>query len=298
MAYLVTVVTPCFNSEETIEATIKSVLSQTYPHIEYMVMDGGSNDGTVEIIRKYAAQLKFVSEKDKGQADAINKGWKAAQGEIVAWLNADDQYQPDTVAKAVEYFELHPEAMWLYGTAESIDESGAPFPYRNYRDDWDYQTLVTVGSFINQPSVFLRRQLLDEFGYLDESLQFCMDYEYWLRIGRTYPAHYVPSVKTRIIRARTTKTESGGVPRLLEAEAVAKRYGAVDLPRGAHHEWGWIFAERGFHHLRRARWKEAFSDFKQIWRYPSTLHRSLMKLFIRAFVPRAIETRLRQWFVH
>jgi glycosyltransferase involved in cell wall biosynthesis len=293
----VTIVTPCYNSAATLEATIKSVLAQTYPNIEYIIMDGGSKDNTAEIANRYADKLTFVSEKDNGQADAINKGWRRASGDILAWLNADDHYFPETVQNAVDYFSAHPDAMWLYGTAESINEHGDPFHYRNYRDSWDYDTLVNVGCFVNQPSVFLSRKVIDEFGYIDDSLHFGMDYEYWLRIGKKYPAHYVPSVKVRIIRASTTKTESGGVPRLREVEAIARRYGAKDLPSGTHHEWGWVFAEQTIRDIRAGKWKDAAQNFKQIWRYPTTLPRSFAKLFIRFFVPRRVETWLRQRFV-
>ncbi len=297
MNMLVTVVTPCYNSEATIQATIESVLAQVYPHIEYIIMDGASNDATVAIAQRYGDQLTLISERDHGQTGAINKGWRRAQGEVLAWLNADDQYLPDTVEQAMRYFETHPDAQWLYGTAESINEYGQIFPYRNYRDDWSYQTLLDVGSFINQPSVFLRRQVIEEFGYLDESLHFGMDYEYWLRIGQKYPAHYVPSVKVRIIRASTTKTESGGVTRLREVDKIARRYGAQQTPLGTQTEWGWVFAESFFANVGKGRWHDAFADFKQIWRYPSTLPRAFAKLLMRKFVSRSLETRLRQMFV-
>lgn len=294
MATLVTVVTPCYNSAATLDATIRSVLAQTYPDIEYIIMDGASSDGTADIVEQYRARLTFISEPDSGQASAINKGWQRARGDILAWLNADDQYMPDTVENAVRYLDAHPEAMWLYGNAKSVDEQGRTFPYRNYRDDWDYTSLIDLGCFINQPSVFLRREMIGEFGYIDENLHFGMDYEYWLRIGRKYPAHYVPSVNVQIIRASTTKTESGGVPRLREVEAIARRYGAADLPRGVRHEWGWVFTEDFFQNVRRGRWRAAAEDFPHIWRYPSALPRSFVKVFIRRFVPRRLETRLRQ----
>jgi glycosyltransferase involved in cell wall biosynthesis len=294
---VVSVITPCYNSAATLEATIQSVLSQTYPTIEYIIMDGASRDGTRDIVQKYESRLTFVSEPDRGQSDAINKGWRRAGGDILAWLNADDQYFPDTVEKVVRYLDAHPEAMWLYGSAESVDAEGKPFPYRNYRDDWDYTSLVELGCFINQPSVFLRRQMIEEFGFIEESLHFGMDYEYWLRIGRKYPAHYVPEVRVRVIRASTTKTESGGVPRLREYEAIARRYGATDLPSGIHHEWGWVFTENLFQNIQRGKWAAAREDFRQIWRYPSTLPRSFEKVLIRKFVPRPLETWLRQRFV-
>ena len=157
--------------------------------------------------------------------------------------------------------------------------------------------MLKVGNFISQPSVFLRRRLLDTFGYLDELLHFGMDYEYWLRIGRAYPAHFVPDVRVRIIRARTTKTESGGIPRLYEADAIGLRYGATELRAGMHHEWAVAFTDSLLDNLRKGQWGAAAADFRQIWRYPSTLPRSFAKVFIRKFVPRSLETRLRQTFV-
>jgi glycosyltransferase involved in cell wall biosynthesis len=293
----VSIVTPCYNSAATLEATIQSVLGQTYPHIEYIIMDGGSTDATAEIAARYRDRLLFVSERDRGQSDAINKGWQRSTGQIVAWLNADDQYLPDTVEQAVTWFNQHPETMWLYGTAESIDERGQPFAYRNYRDTWDYAALTAIGCYINQPSVFLRRQVLDEFGYIETALHFCMDYEYWLRIGQTYPAQYVPQVRARIIRASTTKTESGGVARLREVEAVARRYGAADLPGGMRHEWGWVFLEDALKQARQGRWDDAAAAFRQAGRYPAALPRSVVKLIFRLAVPRPVETWLRQRFV-
>lgn len=297
MTTLVTVVTPCYNSAATLQATIESVLGQTYSPIEYIIMDGASRDHTAAVVEPYQARLTFISEPDSGQSNAINKGWRRASGGILAWLNADDQYLPDTVETAVRYFDAHPEAMWLYGSAESITPDGKPFPYRNYRDDWDYRSLVELGCYINQPSVFLRREIVEEFGSIDESLHYGMDYEYWLRIGRKYPAHYVPEVRVRVIRASTTKTESGGVPRLREYEAIARRYGATDLPSGIHHEWGWVFLENMLQNIRRGKWSAAREDFGQIGRYPSTLPRSIEKALFRLLVPRPVEIWLRQRLV-
>jgi len=290
----VSIVTPCYNSGATLEATIQSILNRTYPHIEYIIMDGGSRDETAQLAARYADRLTFVSEPDRGQSDAINKGWRRSTGHIVAWLNADDQYLLDTVERAVTWFTTHPETLWLYGTAESVDERGRPFAYRNYSAAWDYAALTAVGCYINQPSVFLRRAILAEFGDIETDLHFCMDYEYWLRIGRKYPAQYVPEVRARVIRTRTTKTESGGVSRLREFEGVARRYGAADLPSGAQHEWGWVFLEEALKQAQQGRWDEAAAAFKQAGRYPHALPRSIVKLIFRLAVPRPIETWLRQ----
>ncbi len=297
MSLKVSIVTPCFNSAQTIEATIQSVLGQAYSEIEYIVMDGGSIDGTVEIARRYETRLRLISEPDRGQSDAINKGWKMATGDIVAYLNADDRYFPDTIQNAVDYFNSHAEAMWLYGSARSVDSSGQRFPYRNFPREWNYERLLQVGCYITQPSVFLRHQVIEEFGPIDESLHYTMDYEYWLRIGRKYPGHFVPSVLGEVVRSADTKTETGGRRRLDEAETIARRYGASKFLPGMRHEWAIVTLEAGFQHLRTGQWKQAVQDFRDAGRFPGTLPRSLFKIFLRRFSSTRLETWLRQALV-
>ncbi|HUH98543.1 MAG TPA: glycosyltransferase family 2 protein [Anaerolineales bacterium] len=122
---LVSIVTPSFNQARYLEATIRSVLSQDYPRLEYIIVDGGSTDGSVDVIRRYAPKLAWwVSEKDHGQTDAINKGFAHAKGEVLAWLNSDDTYEPNAIAPAVRLLQKHPEAGLVYGNANYINEDG------------------------------------------------------------------------------------------------------------------------------------------------------------------------------
>ncbi|MCJ7530019.1 MAG: glycosyltransferase, partial [Anaerolineales bacterium] len=122
---LVSIVTPSYNQAQFLETTIRSVLDQVYPNLEYMVVDGGSTDGSREIIRKYADRLAWwVSEHDRGQTDAINKGFTRAHGDILAWLNSDDTYEPEAVAEAVTFLQTHPDVGMVYGDANFIDEQG------------------------------------------------------------------------------------------------------------------------------------------------------------------------------
>jgi glycosyltransferase involved in cell wall biosynthesis len=297
MSHLVTVVTPCFNSAHTLERTMQSVLAQTYTPIEFIVLDGGSTDNTIHLLKKYSTQLKFVSEPDRGQSDAINKGWHMAQGDILAWLNADDIYLPDTVQTAVDYFSAHPEVYWIYGSLEYRDDKGNFFPYRNPSRDWDYDMLLGHNCYIPQPTVFLRRQVIEDCGYLEENLHYGMDYEYWLRIGRKYPGRFVPALNAVMTWARTTKTEGGGVKRIQEIEAVIRRYGGNDLPRGMHHEWTMAFIEQSLKQIRAGHLRQAAQSFSRAWRYPRTLPRGMAKTFIRLFIPQPLEAKLRQWFV-
>jgi glycosyltransferase involved in cell wall biosynthesis len=294
---LVTIVTPCYNSAQFIEETIQSVLAQTYPNIEYIIMDGGSSDGTAAIANRYADRLTVISEKDRGQTHAINKGWHRAKGEILAWLNADDTYFPDTVANAVAFMEAHPETRWIYGLGQSLDAHGTPMPFRHPVVEWDYTRFLTSHCFIIQPSVFLRREIFTTCGDLDETLHYGMDYEYWLRIGRQFPAELVPEVRSAVKIFRNTKTRSGGYQRIIEIEQMVKRYGANDLPRGMHHEWTMAVVERLGSHLRHFKLNEIGNDIRKLFRYPRTIPRGIAKTLFDVLVPPAMETRLRRWFV-
>lgn len=190
----ISIITPSFNQGTFIEATIQSVLSQDYPNLEYIVLDGGSTDGTQEILRKYQNQLTWISEPDQGQADAINKGLSKASGEVLAYLNSDDLYLPGALRKVGAYFAEHPQADWLTGFCLNIDAGGRPIRglIRAYKNAWlrtrSYRALLVL-NYIAQPATFWRRRLADQVGPLDERLHYTMDYQYWLRLGRAARLH-------------------------------------------------------------------------------------------------------------
>jgi glycosyltransferase involved in cell wall biosynthesis len=187
---LVTVVTPSFNQGRFIRETIESVLAQNYPSIEYLVIDGGSTDETLGILKKYPGRFYWVSEKDKGQANAINKGWSRARGEILAWLNSDDVYLPGAISKAVAFLQDHPEVGTGYGEGYHIDEEDQVIE-RYPTEPFDRERLKET-CFICQPTVFIRRKVLEEVGFLDESLRYCMDYDLWFRMARKFKFGYLP----------------------------------------------------------------------------------------------------------
>lgn len=190
----VSIVTPSFQQAGYLERALRSVLEQGYPRLEYIVIDGASTDGSLEILHRYADRLAaFVSEPDQGQTDALNKGFARSTGDILAWLNADDVYRPGAVREAVDFLVDNPDVGMVYGNADFIDSQGhviGRFPAAQT----DYRRLRQGYVHIPQQAAFFRASWWRQVGPLDPSFYFAMDYDLWVRISRLAPIRYVPRV--------------------------------------------------------------------------------------------------------
>jgi GT2 family glycosyltransferase len=186
----ISIITPSYNQGEYIEETIQSVLNQGYPNLEYIIIDGGSTDHTIEIIKRYESQIHYwISEPDRGQTHAINKGLAQATGEILAYLNSDDYYLPGTLQKIADHFQAHPQTSLCHGHCRYVDEQGHKIgeqianisKFDEIIDLWG--VWWRKRQFV-QPEVFWSRRMTEQIGDFDESLHYVMDYEYWCRILR------------------------------------------------------------------------------------------------------------------
>jgi len=188
----ISIVIPSYNKTEYIKETLESIVSQNYPNLEVIIQDGGSTDGTLEIIKKYAKKYPYLaweSKKDKGQTDAINKGLKKATGEILAFINADDVYLLGTLNKVREYFAKHTDTIWLAGKGKVIDKDGKEISklvtsYKNFLLAINHYSLLMVVNYLMQPSVFLSRKAYLKYGPFTGTKTSVMEYDLWLRLGR------------------------------------------------------------------------------------------------------------------
>lgn len=286
----ISLVTPSLNQGKFIRATIESVLSQQYAYLDYRVQDGGSTDSTLAVLREYGERVPFVSEKDAGQADAINKGLAGATGEVLGYLNSDDVLRPGALAAVGEAFASDPELLFVWGRAAYVDEAGnAVSPYLARPDAIER---LADACFIAQPAAFFRRRVWEEVGPFDASLHHTMDYDYWLRIAAKYPADRTKFLDRELAGCRMhadAKTVAGWTRALEEImDLVRRRTGYVSL-------W-WCVAK--WDHLTDGR-SQATDPHPVPWRaYPRAilefLRRNPVRMWGRGFggLPRAIWRRL------
>lgn len=228
----VTVVTPSYNQGGFIRATIESVLSQNYPNLEYIIMDGGSTDETASVVKDYASRLVFISEKDRGQSHAINKGFRMARGSILSWLNSDDLYLPGAIRAAIDGWTQNPSAGAVYGEGYLIDREGQTTSRFPCTEPFNLWKLVHLSDYVLQQTVYFRKDVLDRVGYLDEDLHFTMDWDILIRIGMQYPLHYVPAFMGCLREYPEAKSFAGGARRAREIRDMLRRHTLKRLPEG------------------------------------------------------------------
>lgn len=225
----ISIVIPCLNAVRFIEKTIQSVLNQDYPNFELIVADSESEDGTLDIIKKYEDKLTLISEKDKGQSDAINKGLKLSSGDILAYICADDVYEKGCLRKVADFFEKNPDIKWAYGKCRIIDENDLEIRklitwYKNFwQRRYSYNKLLVI-DFIAQPAVFWRKELTDEIGLFDVNTTLVMDYDYWLRAGAKYNPGFIDDYLASFRQHNLAKSSADFSGAARELLSVAKRY--------------------------------------------------------------------------
>lgn len=202
----VTIITPSYNQGQYLEATIQSILGQNYPYLEYMIFDGGSQDSSLEIIEKYKKYLTYwESKKDRGQSHAINKGLSKASGEIITWINSDDQLMPNALPKVVSYFEANPSVGFLHGKTLLFGQ-GKEVIKGAENKDLHYKYLA--GLPFPQPSAFFRKSMIDELGFLEEGYHYGMDYDFFLRMILNHEALQVQDVLSKYLLHKSSKSVS------------------------------------------------------------------------------------------
>lgn len=222
---LISVVTPSYNQAPFLDETLRSVASQDYPATEHIVIDGGSTDGSVDVIRRHAANLHYwVSEPDRGQSHAINKGLAMAHGDVLAWLNSDDTYLPGALNAVGAFFARHPDVDLVYGDYVYTNPEGQPLRRRHVFASIAYESLL-YHDYLGQPAVFFRRSLYEKVGPLDESLYYCMDWDLFLRMWRVCRPRHIPQVLAtyRLDRAAKSNAEETA-PAIAAAHLVQQRH--------------------------------------------------------------------------
>lgn len=232
----ISVVTPSYNQAKFIRATIDSVLSQNYPNLEYFVMDGGSTDGTVEILKSYGKKIQWASVKDKGQADAINKGLRQAKGQVLAYLNSDDIYLPGALQRVGEYY-AKTRADWITGDCLTIDEEGNPSKnnwlisaYKRFLMKLYSPLILRIAdSMLPQPSTFWSRSAWEKVGEFNDSYHYVMDYDYWLRMSKYYRPDDLKVALSGFRFQAGSKSQTARVQLMREGDIALKVNGASKL---------------------------------------------------------------------
>jgi glycosyltransferase involved in cell wall biosynthesis len=259
---------------ETVEKTIESVLQQDYPNIEHIVMDGGSTDGTLDIVRAYEDHLTWYSQPDEGQSDAINKGLALTSGMYLNWFNADDFLLPGAIHHMVELFKANPGVGLVYGRVNHIALDGNKADDRTVRDGM-FEELLNWDNFISQPGCLFTREAWEMFGPLDIDLHYAMDWDLWIKMWRKFSFKYTPQTLAEVTVHKATKSSSGGLRRYDEIRHMLEGHGGS----AAH-----IYYKIGREYYERNQMREARRYFRiALSKDPS----SLIRRHLIAMIPKS-----------
>ncbi len=294
----ISIVTPSYNQGRFLEETIRSVLLQGYPNLEYIIIDGGSTDNSVEVIKKYEQGLSYwVSEPDQGQSDAINKGWNRSSGEIMAYLNSDDLYTPGAVAEAVTYFQNFPECAVIHGQTMVTDENGKDM--KIFGAPFDLQSSIDgCNDPVAQQSAFIRKDVLRDIGFMDITLHKAMDYDLWLRIAVKYPFHFVPRIWSKFRSHSRSKTMLNITLRSDCLEIMEKIYALPYLPEEIIYlkkrafAWAHLFKAQEYIDIKKP-WFARWHAFKALLLNKDVCLKRGVELFIQAALNKTIFERMR-----
>jgi len=283
----VSIVTPSYNQAEFIEETIRSVLMQNYPDIEYIVIDGGSTDGSVDIIRKYEPWLAYwTSEPDRGQSHAINKGWRRSNGDVLAWLNSDDIYDVSAIHKVVEFFQSNDDVDMVYGDCLVIDEKGR-LEGSSPTMEFSLEALVCNQWFISQPATFLRRSVLDEVGLINENLNLVMDWEFWLRIAlKGFKISYFPETLASYRKYKNAKTSAlsvkSGEEKIQVLNNIYNNHIPLTIKPYRKKAYGYVHRWAGNANYREKKFSGAVTHFLKAIKYQPSL--VIKKAFLKTLI--------------
>lgn len=245
----ISIITVSYNQAEFIEENISSVKNQNYPNIEHIIIDAGSTDGTLEILKKYDDDLNWVSEPDNGQSDGLNKGFKKATGDIIGWINSDDNLAPNSLHKIADFFMKNPNEIAVIGDQALIDEKSNTLRIVKSRG-YTYDYLLNYAKGITQNSTFFKREVFDKIGYLDESLHYAMDRDLFIRIASLKNMPYIEETLAEFRIQPNAKTAEGSHKFARELIKIRKKYGGKLFGYGGRNDLYIIYTQP----LRQITW--------------------------------------------
>lgn len=277
---ILSITTPAFNQAAFLRDTIESVLAQDYPHIEYRVIDDGSTDQTAQVLAEYDGRILWETQQNRGQTATINKGWGLAQGDVLTWLNSDDTFLPGAVSIAMRFLERNPDVGIVFGRTLFTDERGTPLEPTRDVGGFDYtEFVVGCENPIPQPSAFIRREVVEDIGPLNDKHYYFMDWDYWLRAGARHRIAYIPEILSTYRLHAESKTVSHGLKYAADLEGMYREFFASEHVPGdvRRHERlamaNMYFTSGGYYLRSGAPAAAAQMGFRALKQYPALLCR-------------------------